>query len=400
MTRRQITAQEVRKLSRIEGVHRAAPGLYLRVRGGSALWTFRIMVKGRASEYSLGSVANLTLADAVAKSADLRARAKRGEPLSDELKRPQKNAVHKCAEDTFEAVARQLWEAMKPGWKNPKHAEQWINTLSTYAFPIFGAKPVAQIETEDVLAALRPIWSDKHETATRLRQRIEAVLSAAKARGLRQRENPALWRGHLDKLLPAISKRKRVEHHPAMPWQEVPAFMAELRARPSMSSRALQFTILTAARTGEVIGMRWPEIDLRERLWIIPAARMKAHREHRVPLSSQALALLRDLPRMEGSDAVFWGFRRPTISNMAMLELLRGMRPGLTVHGFRSSFRDWVSEATSFPSDVAEMALAHTIPNQVEAAYRRGDLIEKRRSLMQAWGSFLDNAPDCETGGA
>jgi integrase len=387
MAGKHLTAQEVRKLSRVEGVHRAAPGLYLRVRGGSALWTWRVMVKGRASEYSLGSAVALTLADALAKSADLRARLKRGEDVFAQL-RPEKTAVHKTPEDTFAEVALQLWESMKPGWKNPKHADQWINTLRAYALPVFGDKPVAEITTEDVLAALRPIWTDKHETATRVRQRIEAVLSAAKARGLRSGENPALWRGHLDKLLPTISKRKRVEHHAAMAWVDVPAFMAELRARASMSSWALQFTILTAARTGEVIGARWSEIDLKARLWIVPAERMKAHREHRVPLSDAAVTLLRSIPRMDG-DFVFWGARKPTISNMAMLELLRGMRPGLTVHGFRSAFRDWAAEATSFPSEVVEMALAHTIGNAVEAAYRRGDLLDKRRDLMQAWAEFL-----------
>jgi integrase len=279
---------------------------------------------------------------------------------------------------------------MKPGWKNPKHGDQWINTLRAYAFPVFGGKAVSEVTTDDVLSALTPMWQTKHETATRVRQRIEAVLSAAKARGLRSGENPAAWRGHLDSLLPTISKRRRVEHHPAMPWQDVPAFMSELRLRSSMSAWALQFTILTARRTGEVIGARWPEIDLRAGLWTIPAARMKAQREHRVPLSHQALALLKALPRTDGSDAVFWGARKPTISNMAMLELLRGMRPGMTVHGFRSSFRDWAAESTSFPSEVIEMPLAHTIGNQVEAAYRRGDLLDKRRELMQAWAGYLE----------
>ena len=384
-----LTAQEVRKLMKVDGLHRVATGLYLRVRGGSNLWTFRYMVDGRASEVSLGSAATLTLADAVAKGADLRARIKRGEDSAELLARPQKQAVIKAVSDTFGDVSLQLWEAMKPGWKNPKHADQWINTLRTYAFPKFGDKPVSEVTTEDVLAVLSPIWSHKHETATRVRQRIEAVLSAAKARGLRSGENPAGWRGHLDALLPTISKRRRVEHHAAMPWQDVPAFMAELRTRSSMSAWALQFTILTACRTGEVIGARWPEFDLDAALWTIPAARMKAHREHRVPLSEAAVGLLRALPRVDGSDAVFWGMRKPTISNMAMLELIRGMRPGLTVHGFRSSFRDWAAECTSFPSEVVEMALAHTIQNQVEAAYRRGDLLDKRRELMRAWAAHL-----------
>lgn len=384
-----LTAQEVRKLMKVDGLHRVATGLYLRVRKGSNLWTFRHMVDGRASEYSLGSAATLSLADAVAKVADLRARIKRGEDSAELLARPQKPVVIKTVSDTFEDTSLQLWEAMKPGWKNPKHADQWINTLRTYAFPVFGGKPVADVVTDDVLAVLGPIWQAKHETATRVRQRIEAVLSAAKARGLRTGENPAAWRGHLDALLPTISKRKRVEHHAAMKWQDVPAFMADLRKRSSMSAWALQFTILTACRTGEVIGARWAEIDPQAAIWTIPAARMKAHREHRVPLSQQALDLLQSLPRMEGSDAVFWGARKPTISNMAMLELLRGMRHGLTVHGFRSSFRDWAAEATAHPAEVVEMALAHTIQNQVEAAYRRGDLIEKRRELMREWAAYL-----------
>nr|WP_232054554.1 site-specific integrase [Thiomonas sp. Bio17B3] len=387
----------MRKLSKVDGLHRVATGLYLRVRGGSSLWTFRHMVNGRASEYSLGSQADLSLADAVAKVADLRARIRRGEAV--EI-RP-KAAVIKTALDTFEGVANQLWEAMKPGWKNPKHADQWINTLRAYAFPKFGSKPVAEVTTEDVLSALSPIWKDKHETATRLRQRIEAVLSAAKARGLRTGENVATWRGHLDAVLPTISKRRRVEHHAAMPWAEVPEFMAELQQRSSMSAWALQFTILTACRTGEVIGARWPEFELDAAMWIIPASRMKAQREHRVPLSAQAVKLLRALPRMDGSDVVFWGgkARKPRpdlpadaiapVSNMAMLELLRGMRPGLTVHGFRSAFRDWAAENSSFPAEVVEMALAHTIQNQVEAAYRRGDLLEKRRKLMLEWADYL-----------
>jgi integrase len=210
---------------------------------------------------------------------------------------------------------------MKPGWKNPKHADQWINTLRAYAFPVFGNKPVAEVTTDNVLATLEPIWQAKHETATRVRQRIEAVLSAAKAWGLRTSENPAAWRGHLDALLPTISKKRRVEHHAAMAFADVPAFMAELRQRSNISAWALQFIILTACRTSEVIGARWTEFDLSAGLWVVPAERM---------------------------------------------ELLRCMRPGLTVHGFRSSFRDWAAENTTFPVDVVEMALARTIQNQVE----------------------------------
>lgn len=389
MAKQQLTAREVQRLAREDGLHRVGPGLYLRVRGRSALWTFRYTQGGKTREPSLGPLETLSLADALAKAAELRARAKRGEVIDP---RPTPTAAGARAAETFQGVAEQLIEAMRPGWKNAKHAEQWTNTLATYAYPKLGRKPVGEISTRDVVEVLSPIWKDKHETATRVRGRIEAVLSAAKARGLRSGENPALWRGNLDQLLPKISKRRRVQHHAALPWQEAPAFMAELRARESMSAFALQFTILTATRTGASIGALWPEFKLDDGLWTIPAERMKSGLEHRVPLSPQAKQLLQRLPRMEGSEVVFWGGRKPHLSNMAMLELLRGMRPGLTVHGFRSTFRDWAAETTSFPADVVEMALAHTIPNQVEAAYRRGDLLSKRDELMKEWAAYLDLA--------
>jgi integrase len=389
-----LTAQEVRRLSKVDGVHRVGPALYLRVRGSSALWTWRYTDAGKAHEYSMGAFGDLTLADAVAKVSDLRARVKRGEELpAFNSRRRNETAVPTKRIESFRDVAEALCESLRAGWKGVnggKHGDDWINSLRTYAFPVFGDKPVGDVSTDDVLAALNPIWRTKTETATRVRQRIEAVLSAAKARGLRTGENPAAWRGHLDTLLPMISKRRRVEHHPAMPRADLPAFMADLQRRSNMSAWALQFTILTACRTGEVIGAQWSEIDLARDLWVIPASRMKAHVEHRVPLSRQALALLGTMPRNDGNDAVFWGARKPTISNMAMLQRLRGMRPGLTVHGFRSSFRDWAAENTTFPAEVVEMALAHTVQNQVEAAYRRGDLLDKRRELMQAWADYLE----------
>ena len=414
-----LTVTEVRKLAKGgDGKHRIAPGLYLRVQGGSSTWSVRVMAGGKAREISLGPIQKLPLVEAIAKAAALRVRAKNGEEIVTRAS-PKSELETPLRSDKFRDVAEQLIASMRAGWKNQdKHGRQWTNSLATYAYPKLGDMSVADITTHDVLDALTsevevrtsagrtkrgPFWSMKYETATRVRERIEAVLSAAKARGLRSGENPAAWKDNLKALLPKIDERGRVRHHPAMPWKELPAFMAELRQRDSMSSKALQITILTACRTNEVIGARWTEVDLRAGLWTIPATRMKTKREHRVPLPSQAVQLLAQLPRMDGSDVVFWGGRlrkardglpmgsTAPLSNMAMLELLRGMRPGLslTVHGFRSAFRDWAAEATSFPAEAVEMALAHTIQNQVEAAYRRGDLLEKRRELMQAWATNL-----------
>ncbi len=378
------TAQQALRLSRQEGLHRLAPCLYLRVRGRSAIWTVRVTLKGATNEWSLGPYQELDLADAIARAAELRAKAKRGEMV-----RPSR--IHSPAPTvpTFSEFAEQQWEANRHAWKNPKHAAQWINTLRTYAYPVMGKVPLSEINTAMVLDVLKPIWVVKHETATRVRQRIENVLSAARAYGYREGENPALWRGHLELLLPAISKRKRVRHHPAMPWRDLPQFMARLRGNGSLSSLALELLILTACRTREVIEAQWHEFDLEQRVWTIPAARMKSHRPHRVPLSDQAVELIERIPRLEGVGYVFPGRRegRP-LSNMALLELMRGMNPGLTVHGFRSTFRDWVSEATDFTPELAEMALAHVIQNATEAAYRRGDMLERRRRLMQAWADF------------
>ena len=384
----QLTVTAVRKLARVDGKHRVAPGLYLRVRGPSASWIFRAMVDGRDRDLSLGPFESISLAEAAAKAAELRLRVKRGEGVAVFGARAQAAAAAE-REDTFRRVAEIYIETKRAGWKNAKHAAQWSSTLETYAYPRIGEKPVADITADHVLDVLLPIWVSKNETALRLRGRIESILDAARVRGLRSGPNPATYQGNLELLLPEVSRRARIVHHAAMAWRNLPAFMSELRQRANMSAWALQCTILTACRTGEVIGARWPEIDLDGALWAIPAARMKARREHRVPLSPQAVELLRALPRMDESDMVFWGARKPTISNMAMLELLRGMRPGLTVHGFRSAFRDWAAENTTFPAEVVEMALAHTIANQVEAAYRRGDLLEKRRELMQAWSDYL-----------
>ena len=272
-------------------------------------------------------------------------------------------------------------------WKNPKHRAQWKATLATYAYPVFGDLSVSAIDTVLVQKVLDPIWSTKTETAGRVRGRMEAVLDWAKVRGYREGENPARWRGHLDKLLPNRRKVRAVKNHAALPYSKLPAFTAELRERTGVSAKALEFAILTAARTSKVIGATWSEIDLRSGVWTIPAHRMKAGKEHRVPLTDRALEILRSLPR-EG-DFVFMGGRAgKPLSNMALLELMRGMNPGFVPHGFRSTFRDWAADTTAYPSEVVEVALAHAIESKVEAAYRRGDLFEKRRRLMADWARF------------
>lgn len=294
---------------------------------------------------------------------------------------------------TFESVATEYIAAHRAGWRNPKHAEQWTATLQHYAYPTVAKLSVAAITTDHVVRILKPIWETKTETASRVRGRIEAVLDYAKVRGWRAGENPAAWRGHLDHILPARSKVKRVEHHPAVPWRDLPTVMARLGSSSGMSACCLRFIIFTAARSSEARGARWCEIDLDEALWIVPGSRMKAGRDHRVPLPDEALALLAPLQSIAaGPDAlVFRGGKegRP-LSDVALAKSLAAAAgDGFTVHGMRSAFRDWAAEATGYPREVAEAALAHTNKDKVEAAYLRGDHLEKRRRLMAEWAAFL-----------
>jgi integrase len=291
---------------------------------------------------------------------------------------------------TFRAVAQSYLASRESTWRNAKHRQQWHNTLSTYVFPTLGELPVAEIGTADVLAVLEPIWKSKAETASRVRGRIEAIIDAARARGHFSGENPARWRGHLDKILPARQRLSR-GHHAAMPYDAVPTFLEQLRARKAVAAMALEFTILAAARTSEVLGATWEEIDFEKRMWAVPAVRMKAGREHRVPLSSRAIELLTETKKLE-SPFLFPGQRGGKLSGMAMAMLLRRVGQGVTVHGFRSSFRDWAAEKTAFPHEVCEAALAHTIANKAEAAYRRGDVFDKRRMLMDEWAQFCSSA--------
>ncbi|WP_342634903.1 site-specific integrase [Pseudolabrys taiwanensis] len=290
----------------------------------------------------------------------------------------------------FEEAANQYIKAHRSGWRNPKHAAQWSTSLETYAFPVFGDIGIDDVTTTLILKALEPIWSTKTETANRVRGRIEKILDWARVRGYRTGENPARWKGHLDHLLPPRRRVATVRHRAALPYSDIASFIVDLRKRDGMSARALEFLILTVARTNEVIGALPGEIDLKQRIWTVPAIRTKSGREHRVPLCDRAIEIIKEMGGLPGEGALFRSPRGGPLSNMAMLELLRDMRPKLTVHGFRSTFKDWAAETTRHENIVTEMALAHKIDDEVEAAYRRGDLFEKRRRLMRAWATYCD----------
>jgi integrase len=384
---RQVNKLSARQVATITKPGRHADGnnLYLVVdAAGARRWVFLFRWQGRLREMGLGSARDVTLARARELAAEARA-------ILAEGQNPLERRAAVTAVPTFGAVADEVVASLSSGWRNSKHQAQWKMTLEVYAAPI-REKPIDQVDTPAVLEVLKPIWSTKPETASRLRGRIEKVLDAARAKGLRSGENPARWRGHLDHLLPKRQKLTR-GHHAALPINEMLAFMEALRQRDTMAAWALEFCILTAARSGEVLGARWDEIDLDKQLWVVARERMKAGREHRVPLSKAAVAILNKAAtlRQEGNPFVFPGLKpgKP-LSVMALEMVLRRMRRAdITVHGFRSTFRDWASERTGFPHEVCEMALAHVISNKVEAAYRRGDLLERRRELMEAWAGFL-----------
>ena len=365
-------------------------GLYLVVRaGGSRQWFFIYRRDGKLREMGLGSPAKgVTLAMARGLRDDARAALARGDdPL--EARRAAEHVG--AAVPKFGAYALALVDRIKEGFSNPKHRQQWRNTLETYCGPIWET-PIDRVDTAGVLACLTPIWKGKPETASRVRGRIERVLNAAKAEKLRAGENPAAWRGHLDATLPKPTKLTR-GHHKALAYADLPAFVAELRARPALAASALELAVLTATRTSEVLAATWGEFDLEAGLWTIPAARMKARKEHRVALSKRALAIVKDLAKAKTGDFVFPG-QNPNkpLSNMAMLMLLdrMGRRGAITVHGFRSTFSDWASEVSPFSAELRETALAHTIGNKAEAAYRRGDALEKRRTMMEAWAMWCE----------
>ncbi len=387
-----LSAQAVKNAG--SGKYEDGDGLRLVVSTtGSKKWVLRVTVAGKRREMGLGAYPLVTLAEARDKAAQARRTVREGQ---DPIANRRMEAAENLGVPTFTQAAAKFIRAHRHGWRNIKHARQWCATLKTYARPTLGNKAINAINTEDILVVLEPIWKKKTETAKRVQSRIENILDFAAARKWRDPTNPARWRGHLDKLLPKPSRVRKVRHHPAMPHDEVPAFMEELKGKKGVSALALQFLILTACRTIEVIGALWSEIDLKEAIWTVPASRMKAKQEHRVPLCPEAIAVLKVLPRMANNPYVFYGSRqgRP-ICNLAMLQQMRGMGYGVggnrgnyVPHGFRSSFRDWAGEVSSYPRDVCEMALAHVIENKVEAAYRRGDLFVKRRKMMEEWARW------------
>ena len=366
-------------------------GLYLQVTStGARSWILRLKMGGKRRDMGLGAYPSVTLAHARDKARQARELVDNGQdPILERERKQSKLRAEQASVITFEAAARSFMDAKSPEWSNPKHAAQWSATLTTYVYPVIGNLHVADVQLAHVLQILEPIWITKTETASRLRGRIESVLSWANARGYRKDENPARWRGHLDKLLSAPEKTTKTVHHPAVPINEAPAFYAALQQRAGMGARALEFTLLTAARSGEVRGAVWAEFDLKAGLWNVPPERMKHRKEHRVPLSESAIGILRALPHVEGSEFVFVAPRGGMRSDMALTAVMRRMEREYVPHGLRSTFSDWAAESTNYPRDMAEMALAHTLTNAVEAAYRRGDMLEKRRAMMEAWANFL-----------
>ena len=389
-----LTARSVASITK-PGMHGDGDNLWLVVTpSGTKNWVLRYTLNGAAHTMGLGPVGLISLQDARLKAQDARRLLLDGrDPFQSRKAVRTANLLNEAKSITFKDAALEYIGSHKSGWKNEKHAAQWQSTLETYAFPVFGNLAVASIDVGMIMRAIEPIWSEKAETASRVRGRIESILDWAKVRGYREGENPARWKGNLDHLLPARTKVRKVKHHAALPYPEISDFISTLRSHEGAAARALEFAILTATRTSETLNATWSEIDLDAALWIIPSERMKADKEHRIPLSMRAVEILSDLAKTNSTERdrpVFPGQRaKKPLSNMALLMMLRRMdRADITAHGFRSTFRDWVAEKTSFPNEVAEMALAHSVGNKVEAAYRRGDLFEKRRQLMDAWATF------------
>lgn len=401
-----LSALKVAKLTK-PGLYGDGGGLTLQITAtGAKSWLLRYMVAGKPFGMGLGPTHTVSLAEARQKALDARKLLIDGiNPLVAKKQSQVAAALADAKMMSFDQCAEAYILAHKAGWKNAKHIDQWTNTLNTYASPVFGHLPVADIDTGLVVKCLAPIWECKTETASRLRGRIESVLGWAATSGYRTGENPARWKGHLKNLLATISKTSRTKNHPSLPWTGIGAFMAVLRMREGVSARAVEFVILTACRSGEVRGARWAELDTMGKIWTIPAERMKAKREHQVPLSDAALALLASMPKDGESDVIFAGTKGQPLSDMSLTAVIRRMNggdrrvwvdtngEGITVHGFRSSFRMWAAEATSYPREVAEHALAHQLPDVVERAYQRGSQFAKRAALMAEWAVYCATIP-------
>lgn len=429
---KELTALAVSKI-KVDGRHAVggAEGLHLQVLGDARSWILRAAVGTRVNkqgqsvahrrDIGLGSYPDVTLAEAREKAREYRKQVSMGvDPVAVRKAARAKTLVEAEGLKTFEQCAPLYIAANRVGWKNAKHVQQWENTLATYIYPILGKVPVADINTGMVLNALLqevevrdkkvPFWYAKAETASRVRGRVEVILDWAAFRGFRKGENPARWKGHLEHELPSRNKVQKVKNQPALPYTQLGSFLAELRKREGVSARALEFVILTATRSSEVFGVTWDEIDLQAKLWTIPKERMKAEREHRVPLSDEALSLLKELPRFVGNRLVFVAPGGGMLSDMSLTSLIRRMnvseleagRQGfmdpkqsrvVTTHGFRSTFRDWAGETTSYPREVCEHALAHKLADETEAAYQRGDLLVKRTALMADWAQYGRTVP-------
>jgi integrase len=391
-----INRLSIKKVDNLKtsGWHPDGNGLYLQVgKSGSKSWAYRYQVDGKQKWHGLGSYTKENSLQA-ARSAALKCKQLRKEgidPIDHKNQLKIDGRLAAANQITFKECAEQYIKSHREGWKNQKHASQWENTLDTYAYPFIGDLAVQVIDGDLVMRVLEPIWFTKTETASRVRQRIENILDWATVKKYRQGDNPALWRGRLDKLLPKRTKVQRPKHFPAMDYRDLPDYFISLRSKKTIASNALAFTILTATRNGEARSASYSEIDQRSNVWIIPASRMKAEREHRIPLSDEAIAIITEMKdyKRTTDDFVFTGLRPGrAISEAALLKLVKATHPKLTVHGFRSSFRDWCAEQTSFTREVAEAALAHSIKDKTEAAYQRGDLFDKRRSLMNDWTDY------------
>lgn len=396
-----LTTLEVKKAS-AAGYYGDGGGLWLQVSSsGSKSWVFRFTSPqtGKTREMGLGSFRTFTLAEARSKARECRQIVADGhDPITQRQEERDQNKIDTVFTKTFAACAEAYIESHQSGWKNSKHAAQWKSTIAKYAEPVIGTLAVSKVDTNLILRILEPIWTAKNETASRIRGRLESILDWATVRGYRSGDNPARWKGHLDTLLAAPSRVQKVTHHAALPYQNIGELMQELRKNSGIAALALQFLIFTACRSGEVRGATWAEIDLQNRVWTIPATRMKAGKEHRVPLSKAAVSVLAKVRKSDDCDLIFTSSRCGMLSDMTLTAVLRRMQKNdITVHGFRSTFRDWAGETSAYPREVIEHALAHQLKDKAEAAYARGTLFSKRQNLMESWANYC-NTPSAELG--